>query len=117
MSKAEPPEYRETIRDPAEMVLGAHFAHVDYEWRPYDQRKPDHREDYDRLFGDIKKRGIVNPLICAGDCVLIGMRRCEIARILGISEVPVWEITEDISKDARPDRVFALRDLYAGADY
>lgn len=105
------------MRDPKSLTLGAHFKHVDYDWRPYADRSPEARADYDRLLADIRKRGIQNPLIACGGRVLIGMRRCEIAVMLGIKEVPVWEIEEDINWDGNPARVFALRDLYAPAPY
>jgi hypothetical protein len=60
---------------------------------------------------------IVNPLIVFRDCVLIGQRRCEIAKNLGWDSVPCWEITTDISEDETPDRVFELRDLYKKVNY
>lgn len=113
----EPPQFRKLTVDPQSLKLGAHFAHVDYEWRRYEDRRESHRRDYDRLEADIRKNGITNPLICYGGQVLIGMRRCEIAVKLGIPSVEVWEITEDIAEDWTPARVFALRDCYAKAEY
>ena len=111
-------------RDPDGLELGAHFDHVDYYCYPFDEQPADHREDYVRLEADLRQTGMVNPLICKDGRVLIGMRRCEIARKLkaegvnGWDRVAVWEINEDISKDADAKRVLALRDnCYGAADY
>lgn len=111
------PAHRLAHHDPATLKLGAHFDHVDYDWRPFFERSPEAREDYERLYWDVKKRGIINPLIAWRGCVLIGMRRCEIAALLKIPTVPVWEILDDLTDDATPARVFALRDLYSEARY
>lgn len=115
--KVSPPRHRLIKCDPATLKFGAHFEHVDYDWRPFEERTPEAQADYQRLFWDVKKRGILNPLIAWRGHVLIGMRRCEIAEMLGIELVPVWEILDDLNEDATPARVFALRDLYKGAEY
>ena len=103
--------------NPETLKLGADFDHVNYCWRPYEERPEDHREDYDRLEVDIAANGIKNPLICFRGQVLIGMRRCEIARKYKIPLVPIWAILDDITKDKKPHRVLALKDLYGRADY
>ena len=111
------PAYLDVMRDPRDLILGCHFDHVDYDWRPYPERPEDHREDYDRLKVDLAERGMKNPLITWNDHVLIGMRRCEIAVDLGWSLVRCWEIQDDLNADWTPDRVFALRDRYRKASY
>lgn len=105
--------------DPRRLKLGAHFDHVDYCWRPYEERRPSHQEDYDRLAINLQAAGkMTNPLIIFQGCVLIGMRRCEIAIDLGWPLVPCWDIQEDITNDPKPDRVLRLRDeAYKRVDY
>ncbi len=109
--------YKTTTRDPKDLKLGGKFKHVHYHWRPYDERPVDHQEDYGRLFNDIQRHGIKNPLIVFRDCVLIGQRRCEIAQIQNIPEVTCWEIQDDISEDAQPDRVYELKAKYETVKY
>lgn len=113
------PAYKRTTRNPNDLTLGLELPHVGYTWRPYDERLPEHREDYDKLKEDmVRSGGLANPLIVFRDAVLIGMRRCEIARALGWEAVPCLEITEDISRDRDASRVLALRDqLYEPIDY
>ena len=103
--------YREV--DPKELKLGGEFKYVYYDWRPYKKRSPEARADYNRLEQNLIATGhMVNPLIVYRGCVLIGMRRCEIAIKLGWTTVPIWDIQTDIYEDRTPDRVFKLRDKY-----
>jgi len=111
-------ETRLVERDPAELQLGGEFDHVHYFWRPYDRRDAAARADYDRLRESLAAAGrMVNPLIAFRDCVLIGQRRCEIARDLGWPSVPCWEILDDITADPTPGRVLALRNQYRPVTY
>lgn len=103
--------------NPNDLELGCHLNHVDYVWREFDDRLPDHKEDYCRLFNDIQSRGIVNPLIIFRGHVLIGQRRCEIAQIQRIPLVECIEITEDITDDPNADRVEELKNLYQKVNY
>lgn len=103
--------------DPNALQLGAHYDHVDYCWRPFEERRPDHQADYVRLEADIRANGIKNPLITHNGCVLIGQRRCEIARKLGLGRVPCIVIDDDISADPNADRVLALVATYQPAPY
>lgn len=100
------------MANPAALELGGEFAHVHYYWRPYAERSPEEQAKFDALEASIRQRGIVNPLIVFRGHVLVGQRRCEIARKLGLLTVPVWDIQTDISKDEQPDRVLALRAQY-----
>ncbi len=111
-------DYKTTNRKPTDFELGCNLDHVHYSWRPFEQRMPDHQADYIRLEKDMRNTGhMINPLITFRDCVLIGQRRCEIAVKLGWDWVPCWEITTDISDDAKPSRVFELRDQYKKVSY
>ena len=110
-------DYRETNRNPSQLKLGCKLDYVSYSWRPYDGRLPEHKQDYDRLLSHMQTNGITNPLIVFRDCVVVGMRRCEMAVKLGIDSVRCWEITADISNDRQPTRVFELRDQYKKVSY
>lgn len=93
--------YGLTIRHVNFLTLGFAGDHINFDWRPYSERTPEAREDYDRLEADIRQNGILNPVIAYKDHVLIGMRRVEIARKLGIELVTVAQIDErqeDVSK-------------------
>lgn len=103
--------------DPTTLALGAHYKHVDYCWRPFEERRSDHQEDYVRLEADIRANGIKNPLITHAGHVLIGQRRCEIAVKLGIRLVPCIMILDDIWEDPNADRVLALKSTYVDAPY
>lgn len=78
------------------LVLGLSAPHVRWVWRPYESRSPEHRADYDRLLVSIYHNGIKSPVIVWGQHVLVGQRRVEIARRLGIRRVPVLSIGEDV---------------------
>lgn len=80
-----------------ELERGYHGKTIDFDWRPYEKRSEKDRKDFDRLVVSIERAGIRDPLITFGDHVLIGQRRHEIGERLGIEEVEVLDITEDIS--------------------
>lgn len=81
-----------------------------FEWRPFEKRSAAEQADWLALRDSIRRHGILNPLICWGDRVLIGMRRWEIAMREGIGVVPVAEILEDPSHWRIGD-VRRLRDM------
>jgi hypothetical protein len=84
-----------------ELVLGYAGERVSFCWRPYEFRTPDHQADYDRLIVSVFHHGIQTPLITCRppgrtDHVLIGMRRAEIGRRLGLETVRCARILEDV---------------------
>ena len=111
--------YRPATVNPRTLMLGGDFAHVGYCWRPYAERPPEHRADYDRLKASMARDGgMVNPLIVFRGHVLIGQRRCEIAIDLGWDAVPIWDIQDDITEDWTAERVLKLRDKgYKDVEY
>jgi len=86
----------------ADAELGFAAAHTIWKWKPYEQRNPEHRADYDRLAASIEREGVKSAVIgwthpeTGVFHVLIGQRRVEIARRLGIETVTAVGITEDI---------------------
>jgi len=104
--------------NPNSLKLGGQFKYVWYDWRPYKLRTKESQRDYDKLENHLMEtKSMINPLIVFRGCVLIGMRRCEIAVKHGWKAVPIWEITTDISEDRQPDRVFELRNKYKEVNY
>lgn len=91
-------EYEEVVERSADLVLGLSGPHVDFDWRPFDRRRADQQEDYLRLRASIGRVGIRRPVITWHKHVLIGMRRVEIARDLGIATVRAFRILEDVTK-------------------
>lgn len=99
----------------ADLVIG-YRSPTGNRWdcRPYENRPgPDHpnhakaahsQHDYDRLEASIREHGISDPLIVwpnpetGKTHVLIGMRRAEIGKRLGIETVLVAEVQEDVSQ-------------------
>lgn len=60
------------------------------------------KEDYERLKEDIRKRGIIDPLITdQSDILLTGHTRLKIALELGIAAVPVRKLVSRISSEER----------------
>lgn len=118
---SEPLSVRAVLIHPHALQLGTvqgQLENVTYSWRPYEERSPEAREDYDRLKASLQADGEMhNPLIIFRNCVLIGQRRCEIARDLGWTRVPCWDIQDDITADINAGRVLALRDRYLPAPY
>lgn len=105
------------MRNPNDLKLGADFEHVGFRHRAYENRSAEARVDYDRLFESVKEHGMKNPLIIYQDCVLIGMRRCEIARRLNIREVACLEIEEDMNQEPNDKRVAEMVKEYAPVEY
>ena len=91
-------QYVRKRRKLSELARGYHGKTIDFEWRPYERRDEKGRQRFDRLLDSISRAGIRDPLITFGDHVLIGQQRHEIGVRLGIEEVDVLEITEDISE-------------------
>lgn len=101
--------------------LGFHGKHVDFDWRPYDERRPEARAGYDRLEQDLRLRGMRNPIIVHRGHVLIGMRRVEILRkfLHPRTMLRAVEIEEDVAAwvSADIDRLQAFkRELYGDED-
>jgi DNA invertase Pin-like site-specific DNA recombinase len=92
------PSYMVVTELVTELSLGFRGERLDFCWKSYANRRPDQRADYDRLIVSIFHDGIRRPLITFGGHVLIGMRRAEIARRLGISSVCCWRILEDVAE-------------------
>jgi len=88
--------YQEVTERLSDLVLGLQGERVTFCWRPYAERPASHRADYDRLVVSIYHQGIVCPLITWGSHVLIGQRRAEIGKRLGIDTVRCWRIREDV---------------------
>lgn len=80
------------------LELGLKAPHVWWQWKPYAVRSAEHRADFDRLIVSIYHEGVRAPLVVWDRHVLIGQRRAEIARRLGIRRVPVLVIGEDVRR-------------------
>ncbi len=93
-----PIEYKIVSLYGNELQLGYHGSHVDFVWRPYDERSEEHRKDYDLLEVSILKDRIQKPLITFKGHVLIGMRRTELFwKHYGLQEqIACAEIQEDV---------------------
>lgn len=96
MTDGQPIPYEPVLERLADLTLGYRGEAIEFSWRPYAKRHPEHRADYDRLAASIQREGIHRPLITFGRHVLIGMRRAEIGQALGIESVLCWRITEDV---------------------
>jgi len=120
-----------------ELVLGFDGEHVHFTWRPYEERRPEAREGYDRLEADIRERGLLHPIITHRGHVLIGQRRVEILRKIDaeggsfhdtLAQLPMFrpawvvpcvEIDEDVSRWTAHDvfeRLEAFKRQLYGAD-
>lgn len=86
-----------------DLRLGFKGKRISFSWRPYPDRTPKAREDFDRLIVSIYHHGILCPLITHRGHVLIGQRRAEIGQRLGIETVECWDVEEDVTKWWRPD--------------
>ncbi len=104
--------YTRRRRKLADLKPGYHGKTIDFSHRPYEKRDPKGQRRYDQLLESIAVDGIKHPLITFGDHVLMGQQRYEIGLKLGIEEVDVLEITEDISHWGAADikRLEALRE-------
>jgi len=72
------------------------------------QRNPDNQRKspfYKRVRDSVKKRGIINPLLCVQEkdkyICCIGNNRWLAAHELGLKEVPVKVITSEVPKDLK----------------
>jgi hypothetical protein len=104
----------------SQLKLGFNGNHVDFSWRPYDKRRSDHQENYDRLIVSIFHNGVKMPLITYLGHVLIGMRRYEIAMRLNPDTVfDCVEILEDVNEWDRNDipRLDALKKMVGEFKY
>ena len=102
------------------LTLGFTGARIRFDYRPYAERSPDARADYDRLIVSIFHKGILAPLITTHDHhVLIGMRRAEIGRRLGIEKVRRLQVDEDVTQWWRDDveRLNALKAQMGATEY
>ena len=93
---AKPIPYVLRVRSVDGLTLGYEGRNISFSWRPYEKRTPAARADYDRLYKSIVSDGLQQPIITYGDCVLIGMRRVEIARKLDIRLLHAADVTEDV---------------------
>lgn len=65
-------------------------------------------EDLARLAADIRKNGILDPLVAMRDGTLLtGHNRLEIARSIGLDEVPVRFVTRALTQDEQRERIIA----------
>lgn len=94
---ATPIPYTLVRLDTATATLGLDAYHTKWVWRAYADRPADHRADYDRLLVSIYHEGVKTPVIGWRGHVLVGQRRVEIARRLGIGSVEMLEIGEDVT--------------------
>lgn len=88
---------------------GYRGATIDFTWKPYAERRGEDRQAFDALRENIREHGIRHPLVTYRGRVLIGMRRWEIARELGVEFVAVVEIL-DALETWRIDEVRRLRE-------
>ena len=93
-----PIEYKIVSLYPDDFELGYHGSHVDFVHRPYKERSPEHRADYDKLEQSVLKNHIQKPIITFRGHILIGMRRAEIfIKHFGYFEqILCAEIQEDV---------------------
>ncbi len=91
-------QYKLIYLYPDDFTLGYHGVHVDFVWRPYKERSPEARADYDLLEQSILKDRLKKPIITFRGHVLIGMRRVEIfTKHFGYFEqIACAEIQEDV---------------------
>lgn len=111
----------------ASLLLGLKGRAIDFSWRPYNDRTAEERADYDRLRASIAADGLLKPLIVWRDPfrsaslwhVLIGQRRAEIARTLGIRYAWAVPIREDVRTWWRHDvpRLERLKQHIGEVDY
>ncbi len=65
-------------------------------------------DDLARLEADIRDNGILDPLVAMRDGTLLtGHNRLEIARRIGLDEVPVRYVTRELSQEEQRDRIIA----------
>ncbi len=83
---------------PLDLAPGYHGEHCDFHFRPHTERTGDDFRSWCDLYADIAANGIRNPLVCYGNRVLIGMRRWEIAVLLGLDDVVVCELADDVGQ-------------------
>jgi len=93
---------------PTEMLtLGLDLEHVGFDWKPYENRTPEARIDYNRLVVSMFHCGIQKPVIVAsfkGNLhVLIGQRRGEIGPKIKYHQKPFLIIEEDVTFWTRAD--------------
>lgn len=122
-------EYRRVSRELADLEPGYRGERLSFSWRPYAERKPDHRADFDRLIVSIYHHGILRPLVTyrdpaappgrIADRVLIGMRRWEIGLRLNLGAVECVEILENVRDWHGADlpRLKALAAAFGSTDY
>lgn len=93
-----PIEYKIVSLYPDDFELGYHGSHVDFVHRPYKERSPEHRADYDKLEQSVLKNRIQKPIIIFQGHVLIGMRRAElhIKHFGYFEQILCAEIQEDV---------------------
>lgn len=92
---------------PGELILGFHGDHVDFDWKPYHQRSPEHQALHDRLLVSIFHHGVKKPVITHRGHVLVGQRRVEIARRLYPDvKLDCIEIEEDVARHWTEHDVF-----------
>lgn len=94
--QAEPIPWADGVADPHALKLGLKGQAIDFSWKPYEKRSPAARADYDRLRESIEKQGITAHVIVWCGHVIIGMRRVELARELGVKSVRIAEVLEDV---------------------
>ena len=110
------------------LELGLHGEHIDFEWRPYAQRSPEARADYDKLVVSLFHDGQLKPVIVWTDRaegiwrthVLTGMRRVAILRRFGGDAlVDIVCIQEDVRLWTLADlpRLEALKAEIGSVDY
>jgi hypothetical protein len=91
-----------------DLTPGYHGDGIDFDFKPRQERTGADLADWDDLFRSVRTRGLINPLVCYGDHVLIGMRRWECAHALGIKTCRVVKLLEPV----RQWRLNDVRRLY-----
>ncbi len=102
-----------------DLVIGYKAPWIIFRMQPYQERELSNKADFDRLAVSIEKAGIHKPLITYKHCILVGMRRFDIGKRMGIESVMVWRITENIDLWTRDDlsRLEAMKAAIGEAEY
>jgi len=91
-------QYQMEVWDLDDLIIGYEGKVTRFGYLPYEKRVRKDLADYHRLMQNIAVYGIKKPLITFTNHVLVGQRRAEIGKRLGIPTVTVWRLTEDIDR-------------------
>lgn len=69
-----------------------------FEFRPRYMLEGEEARDWDDLFLSVREHGMINPLIVYNGHVLIGMRRWECLKVLGVKDCAVVNLIEPVGQ-------------------